>query len=352
MVASPWALLVRPSANRVYSAAAPHLTEAETAVLDACVLGHRLADLTTERLGGVDYLTFTSSDDLTEREIAHLSTLSGAFALFRRHGTSLEPVELTPLAHLDDDLLTIQKYVGKTNELFTRLLLNVTVWASAAGGDLVAGAARERPVRVLDPLAGRGTTLHQALVYGCDADGLEVDAKSFDAHEAFLKTWLRRKRLKHEAEVIPVRRDGERIGRRLEVRIGADKDAWKAGDVRRLGFVHADTTRAAEFFRPSSFDALVADAPYGVQHGARAAGRLDRSPLALIEAALPGWVPLLRPGGALGISWNTHVAGRERAVQLLAQAGLEPLDDGPWRGFAHRVDQAIERDVVVARRPT
>lgn len=352
MVASSWALLVRPSANRVYSAAAPHLTEAETAVLDTCVLGDRLSDLTTERLGGVDYLTFTSRDDLTAREIAHLSTLSGAFALFRRHATSLEPVELTPLAHLDDDLLTIQKYVGKTNELFTRLLLNVTVWASASGRDLVAGAERERPVRVLDPLAGRGTTLHQALVYGCDADGLEVDAKSFDAHEAFLKTWLRRKRLKHEAEVIPVRRDGERIGRRLEVRIGADKEAWKAGDVRRLGFVHADTTRAAEFFRAGSFDALVADAPYGVQHGARAAGRLDRSPLALLEAALPGWVPLLRPGGALGISWNTHVAGRERAVQLLAEAGLEPLDDGPWRGFAHRVDQAIERDVVVARRPT
>ncbi len=351
MVASSWALLVRPSANRVYSAAAPHLTEAETAVLDACVLGHRLTGLTTECLGGVDYLTFSSNDDLTARDIAHLSTLSGAFALFRRHGTSLEPVELTPLQHLDDDLLTIQKYVGKTNELFTRLLLNVTVWASAAGGDLVAGATRERPIRVLDPLAGRGTTLHQALVYGCDADGLEVDAKSFDAHEAFLKTWLRRKRLKHEAEVIPVRRDGERIGRRLEVKVGADKDAWKAGDVRRLGFVHADTTRASQFFRPASFDALVADAPYGVQHGARAAGRLDRSPLALLEAALPGWVPLLRPGGALGISWNTHVAGRERAVQLLAEAGLEPLDDGPWRGFGHRVDQAIERDVVVARRP-
>ncbi len=351
MVACSWAVLVRPSANRVYSAAAPALLEAETAVLDAMVLGGRLRDVTTRTLGGVDYLTFSSAEDLDARDIAHLSTLSGAYALFRRDGSLLEPVTLQPLRHLDDDLLTIQKYVGKTNELFTRLLLNVTLWASGVGGDLVAGAERERPIRVLDPLCGRGSTLHQALVYGCDADGLDVDAKDFDAHRAFLTTWLRRKRLKHSAEVVPIRREGERLGRRLEVTVGADKDAWKVGDVRRLGFVHADTTRAAELFRSASFDALVADAPYGVQHGARARGRLERSPLTLLGAALPGWVSVLRPGGALGLSWNTRVAPRERAVALLVDAGLEPLDEGPWRGFVHRVDQAIERDVLVARRP-
>lgn len=352
MVASSWALLVRPSANRVYSAAAPALLEAETAVLDETVLGGRLGDPATELLGGVPYLTFTTDGDLDETDVARLSTLSGAYALFRRVGTALEPVPLRSLQRLDDDLLTIQKYAGKTNELFTRLLLNVTVWASAAGPDLVEGAGRERPIRVLDPLCGRGSTLHQALVYGCDADGLDVDGRDFDAHEAFLKTWLRRKRLKHTAEVVPIRRDGQRLGRRLEVTFAPSKEAWKAGDVHRLGFVHADTTRAGEFFRPATFDALVADAPYGVQHGARAGGRLDRSPLALLRDAVPGWVPLLRPGGALGLSWNTHVAPREEAVAVLAGAGLVPCDGGPWRRFVHRVDQAIERDVLVARRPS
>ncbi|MGA8255228.1 MAG: SAM-dependent methyltransferase, partial [Nocardioides sp.] len=60
---------------------------------------------------------------------------------------------------------------------------------------------------------------------------------------------------------------------------------------------------------------------------------------------------LMRPGAALGLSWNTHVAARDDALALLAAAGLEPLNDGPWRGFGHRVDQAIHRDVLVARRP-
>ncbi len=43
----------------------------------------------------------------------------------------LRPTALRPLAYFDDDLLTIQKYSGKTNEQFTKLLLNVTVLASS-----------------------------------------------------------------------------------------------------------------------------------------------------------------------------------------------------------------------------
>jgi hypothetical protein len=32
-------------------------------------------------------------------------------------------------------------------------------------------------------------------------------------------------------------------------------------------------------------------------------------------------------------------------------AGLEPLDFGPYRDFAHRVDASIRRDIVVALKP-
>jgi hypothetical protein len=53
----------------------------------------------------------------------------------------------------------------------------------------------------------------------------------------------------------------------------------------------------------------------------------------------------------MGVAWNTHVASRDEALSLLAEAGLEPLDGGPYGGFLHRVDQAIMRDVLVARRP-
>lgn len=350
MVRHDWALLVRPSANRVYAAAAPALLEAEAGVLDATVLDGRLLDLRTELIGGVPYLTFATEAPLAAQDVARLSLLSTGYALFARDGGALRPLDLVPLQKLDDDLLTIQKYAGKTNELFTRMLVNVTVWASTAGTDLGAVADRPRPIRILDPMCGRGTTLHQALVYGFDADGLDTDAKDFEAHEAFIKTWLRRKRLKHTAEVSPIRREGRHLGRRLDVELAADKDTWKSGPHQHLRMVNGDTTQVAQFFRPASFDALITDMPYGVQHGARGAGGLDRSPLDLLETALPGWITVLRPGAALGISWNTHVADRSDALGLLSAAGLQPLNEGPWVDFGHRVDQAIHRDVLVARK--
>src|SRR5690606_18783054 len=100
---------------------------------------------------------------------------------------------------------------------------------------------------------------------------------------------------------------------------------------------------------PESFHAIVADAPYGVAHGSRTAGAgLRRSPLQLLADAAPVWARLLRPGGALGISWNVHVARRPDAAEVLAAAGLRVLDEGPYARFRHRVDQAITRDILVA----
>jgi hypothetical protein len=66
---------------------------------------------------------------------------------------------------------------------------------------------------------------------------------------------------------------------------------------------------------------------------------------------VPVWAEVLRPGGAIGIAWNTLVARREDAVAILARAGLEPLTQPPYLSFRHRVDQAIVRDILIARKP-
>ena len=63
------------------------------------------------------------------------------------------------------------------------------------------------------------------------------------------------------------------------------------------------------------------------------------------------WVSVLRPGGAVGIAWNTHGLSRADLAALCARAGLEVCDDGPYREFAHRVDAGIHRDLLVARKP-
>lgn len=340
-------LLLRPSANRVYSGAAPALVAAELAVLDAGVLGGVLGPARASEVGGVPALGFTTERPLDPRAVAAVSTLSAAYALLERVGPELlRPVRLTPLAVHDDSLVTTLRYVGKTNEQFTQLLLNVTAASTAFAAELL-----DRPFTVLDPMCGRGTTLLQALRYGWSACGLDVDGKDVEALDAFVRTWLTRARLKHTASLNPVRREKVLLGRRLEVALAADKDAWKAGVVQRLSVMAADTVTALEHFPAGSVDVVVTDAPYGVQHGSRRGPDLARSPLQLLEQALPVWAQLLRPGGALGLSWNT-LSGRRSQVSALAEAaGLQVLSGRPYEAFEHRVDQGIVRDVLVARRP-
>jgi SAM-dependent methyltransferase len=360
---SRYAFLILPSHNRVYADAAPSLARAELAVVSAALPDGGISEESVAEtvIGGVPYVTF-AADELSDGGVALLANLSSLYALFEVTGAAgnelLRPVPLRRLDRYSDDLLTILKYPGKTNEQFTKLLLNVTLASSA-----FAGAPETRRLRVLDPLCGRGTTLNQALMYGFDAYGADIDARDVEAYAVFIQRWLKDKRLKHQADFSPVRRDRKVVARRLAAEFAATKDEYKAGDIQRLEVVEADTTRIGEFFRPASADLVVVDLPYGVQHGSHGTGRaggeragdgaktLARSPLDLLRAAAPAWVKALRPGGALGISWNTRVARREDAAGALADAGLEVLDSAQYRAFRHRVDQAITRDILIARKP-
>jgi SAM-dependent methyltransferase len=337
-------LLVSPSANRVYARTASALTVAEVGVLAETVLPGRLADPRIEEIAGIGYVTFAGDlDDAARAQVANVST---ALALFEREGDLLRPVVLRRLDCLDDDLLTILKYQGKTNELFTKLLLNVTVLASGSAGRMLSDR-----LHVLDPLCGRGTTLNQALMYGWHAAGVDVDERDVEAYAAFLPRWLKDKRLKHTAGTSRLRRDGRTLGRRFDAELAVDKAAWAAGDTMTVSVAQADTLETPTIFRSGSVDVVVTDAPYGVQHGSRSGGALHRSPLDLLAAAVPGWATVLRPGGAIGIAVNVRTSPRADTCALLADSGLEPVDTPAYRGFEHRVDQAIERDIVVATKP-
>ncbi|MEV4574559.1 SAM-dependent methyltransferase [Nonomuraea jabiensis] len=336
-----YALLILPAFNRVYGESSIRLTRSELAVFSTYGLGGKILASEETTIGGVPYVTFETSEPLTQPDISLLSNLSSVYAIFGIEGDLLRPLSMASLDRLSSDLITIQKYAGKTNEHFTKLLLNVTLLAGAKG-------LGER-LSVFDPLCGRGTTLNQALMYGYDAYGLDVDGKDFEAYTAFIKTWLRNKRLKHTAETVPVRRERALVGRRLNVTFGLSKEAVKAGDVQHLAVVNADTLKSRDFFKPRSFDALVTDTPYGVQHGSKGGGGLSRSPMELLRQAVPVWAELLRPGGAMGISWNTYGGKSSELAQILDAAGLQVMD---YPDFEHWVDQAIVRDVIVARKPS
>lgn len=336
-----YALLVSPSTNRVYAQSASALALAELQVVSTDVLSGALSDVQQQSFGSVEYVTFTAAS-LDELSQSWLSNLAATFALFSLDDAGkLSPLELRRWDQHDSDLVSIQKYPGKTNEAFTKLLFNVTLAASAFGA-----ATERRPLSVLDPLCGRGTTLNQALMYGHHATGVELDKKDFEAYALFIQRWVKDKRLKHSAVMGHVKGHPK-----IDVELGVTKERYKAGDTLRATFVSADTHAIADVFQPRSFDLIVTDAPYGVQHGAQSADALSRKPLELLASAIPIWRAALRPGGAIGISWNNLVARRDKIAQILAESGLEVRASLAHEAFEHRVDASIQRDLIVARAP-
>lgn len=336
-------MLTHPGANRVYAAQATAMAAAELAVCrpDA-------TDVSPRSVAGVEYLAFRSdalagSDDERRALLHQLRRQSTFLALFEERPDGLmRPIEVPRTDLFDDDLVTIPKYPGKTNEQFTRLLLNVTL------------AAVQYPLgenaTVLDPMAGRGTTLTTAWTAGLNAAGVEVDEKAVEQMAAFLKTYLRRGHYKHKAQTVPVRREGKSLGRKFEatVQLG-ERDLT-------MGVFTGDTRSSAKLWGKRRFDAVVVDAPYGVVHGSRSdvvgtTGKRDRSPAGLLKGSVGVWARQLKDGAALGLSWNTHGLDRDDLVEMVEEAGLVVRDEGPWRGFEHRVDASIQRDVLVAVKP-
>lgn len=330
-------VLLAPSANRVYAGASETLVSAELAIM----LGTDQIDIAGINIAGVGYLQIGVSNADT-RVLASLGKLSAFFAMFSRDDRGrLTPLEVVLPDLFDADLVTIPKYPGKTNEQFTRLLMNVALASSQRTADA--------PATILDPLAGRGTTLSTGLILGHDVAGVEGDLKAIEAHTAFLKTYLRRKRLKHTIELNPVRRDGKILGRRLDASI----TPASGGTARSLTLFSGDTRQSGALYGKRRFDAVITDAPYGVVHGSQTdvrgvSGKRDRSPAGLLADALPVWTAQLRTGGVLGLSWNTLGLTRERLTELAVAAGLTPCDEGPYLRLAHRVDSSVHRDVFVA----
>jgi SAM-dependent methyltransferase len=305
-----------------------------------------------EIIGGIPYVLFDCAEALTPEEVCRLSRLSFTYALFGyREGKNGVPCQLTPLFKepgyfLDESISSLLKYTGKTNELFTRLMLHLAVGFTAYGG----------PLYVLDPLAGKGTALYEALLHGHHAYGVEIDEKYTAEADQFLKRFLELARCKHTSH--REKTGGQAPGgkrftaTRYQITLARDKEAQRAGDTRHWEIVCGDTRNMSHFYKKDFFHSIVADLPYGVQHASKdknkpQGGGFTRNALGLLQEALPQWLRVLKPGGTIVLAWNLFHIPRMEMEALFSTHGLTIPAPFAALAFNHRVEQAIERDVIL-----
>src|SRR6266478_9563290 len=329
------ALTITPQRSTQYS----NMTEALAAPeLLTSPLGPAISSVESVTLSGQAYLLVTINEEIaTPAMLAILSRLgatSGVYEYFAHigevEGPLLRPLEphFTPLVPLE--MAEVRRYKGKTNEVFTQVLLNIAVFAGAYSGQF-----RER-LRVLDPLAGGGTTLFLALAAGYDAFGIELERQDVETTAVFIRQYL-------HSEHIPYKEldeRGRRAGRRYQFEIG------HKGATRMLVLAHGDTSQAdlhmQEVPGGPHMHTIVGDLPYGIQHFGEIAGMLSK--------ALPVWEQMLLPGGTIALAWNATRIARSAVIEAVErQTHLRVRNDPPYTRFAHTVDRVIKkRDIVVA----
>ena len=334
------AVLLWPHANARYFASIRDLSKMEMGILLSGQKGVGAAEFCT--IEGMEFLCF-EAEALDEELQALLRRFSSGYAVFQLEGGLLRPLLGSNQLLLGQDLSSILKYKGKTNEMFTGLLVNVAVFSSAY---------RDRfrePLEVLDPMCGRGTALFEALRRGYRATGIEIDKTDVQQVEQFLKKYLEYNRYKfsldHDSLTVP----GAAPARRLRVRFASDAAALKEKPF-SLDLVLGDTLQAKSYFKQARIHALVCDLPYGVKHESRE-GKDLVSLDTMMKKALVSWQKALLPGAGLALSFNSYTLSLAKARGMLEEAGYEVLRGGEYDGFSHWVEQAIQRDVVVARFP-
>lgn len=321
--------------NRVFTKSLGVLASAELDV----VLTHRLGAVGTEiasvEEGRTSYLRFEYLGDRAQL-VDQLAMLSATAAVFVEHSTvSLEPLPLDGVLTFGTELVTTQRYKGKTSERLTRLMLNL------AGATDASTAPNDRSV--LDPMCGRGTTLNWALLYGARATGLDVDRRALDEYATFLEQWAKGNRLPHKLQRYKKQHSE---CRHFDFAVATDRatlDAKRTPDIRTFNAPADDASIPV-----GRHAMIVSDLPYGIQHQPRSTG--DRAPTSvaeLVENVSGRWSEQIRTGGSVALSWNVKSLGRSDMAALLETAGFDTVATA---GFEHRVDRTIIRDLVVARR--
>ncbi len=343
-------ILQHPGHNRVYYNVAGKMAEAELALaLPALSVSARASGI--HDVAGVRYLGFETEGALSAGDWTLLSRLSFVFAFFhwKKEGEQdiLLPIRKTAYEYVDNKISSLLKYQGKTNELFTKMMVNVALLSSDFSG--------QENLQLLDPVAGKGTTLFEALVYGMHAYGIELAEKSVHETAVFFKKYLETERFKHVADKRQVAGTNRHSAVMMhEFTFASDKEAFKQEALqKKLGILVGNTTLADTYFKANRFHFLVGDLPYGIFHGNAAEKKsagVSRNPSDLLRECLPAWHKVLKKDGIVVIAWNSFLVSRFQLAKVFAENNFEVFHEPPYDKLEHMVDQSIKRDILVARR--
>lgn len=341
-------ILQDPGHNRVYYKQSQKLSMAELKL--ACSkFGSECHNFDLKTIADIRYFYFEAANEISEIELEILSRLSFVFAIFKLENFAnkecLIPMAKKKYEYVDPKISSLLKYSGKTNEIFTKMMIDVAYLSSGFYG--------EKQIRLLDPIAGKGTTLFEGIVHGFDVAGIEIEQKSVHELCVFFKRYLETERYKHSIRKGNVRiKETNKLAATQHFEFARSKEEFKDENHRKkLDIVSGNSIHADQYFKKNSFHLIVGDLPYGIGHGnvGKQKGRtITRSPAELLKECLPGWHKVLKPKGALVIAWNKFVMPKKDVYQLLEENGFNPLKEDPYNEFEHKVDMSIKRDIVVA----
>ena len=309
-------LLVNPLARGAYYGDLLEVAEAELRLFfPEC-------ELTIEQCGPLTFLN-VSLDEEALPELAKMSFVQGIFEPLEE---GMRCLDVLPRFRFPEQIVWGAKYRGKTHELVTQMAINI--------GLKVCDNDMTKPLLLLDPMAGRGTTLFWALRYGLSAWGIEQDKSALQHLQRHVKRQTKLHRLKHkqlQGSIGKRRKDGS--GRFLEFQFGKQS----------LQLVTGDSRDVRSLISNRKFHLLVSDLPYGVQFTSPEG---KRNPLEVLKACAPGWVESLRPDGVMVLIFNALQPKREDLIEIFENEGLvlHPFS------APHRMSESIKRDFLVMQR--
>lgn len=335
-----YAILANPGHNRIYFDTAMSIACSELSAI-AGAYDIELMNVEEGKLGLPACICFNTNEPLSEDALKAIGTSSIYYALFEVVDNGLlRAISPQDFKTFPESMTQILKYTGKTNEQFTRLMVNLAVSACKTNSNII---------KLMDPMCGKGTTLYEGLIRGFDVVGVEIDDKWVHEIETFIVRFMKTGKYKHRIQTAKIPGpNGKKMADSFTLTAAVEKEDFLAGNYQTMQLYSADTRKVDSLVKKKSVDIIVSDLPYGVQHGTKNENSKDRSPLWVLQMALPAWHSALKTKGAIVLSFNEFTMKREDLARLMEEKGFEVLDNEPYINYLHRVDQSINRNIIVA----